>query len=214
MSLHRFLYLLGFISSLVACLQLNIALLNSQAGYTRRRHNLTLLLSISSKKTWLKRVKKSPRPRRFWVTPGRTSAWRNNLVDQVVIPEEWRKNFRMSRDSLPEFANELGPYVKDKDTIMRSPVDLVKQVACTLYYLSDEGLIRKTANACGISCQVVSEIVRRDCKAITVHLGPKKQKLRILSKSSISAMGSPTVWEPMMALTLASGNHWPTHVII
>ena len=34
---------------------------------------------------------------------------------------------------------------------MRSSIDVVKQVAVTLYYLSDEGRIRKTANAFGIS---------------------------------------------------------------
>ena len=39
---------------------------------------------------------------------------------------------------------------------MRSPVGVVKQVACTLYYLSDEGRLRKTANAFGLSRQVVS----------------------------------------------------------
>ena len=30
---------------------------------------------------------------------------------------------------------------------MRSPVDIVKNVACTLYYLSDEGRLCKIANA-------------------------------------------------------------------
>ncbi|CAL9695438.1 unnamed protein product [Knipowitschia caucasica] len=54
---------------------------------------------------------------------------------------------------------------------MRSPVSVVKKVACTLYYLSDEGRLRKTANAFGLSRQVVSNIVRQVCKAITVHLG-------------------------------------------
>ncbi len=34
---------------------------------------------------------------------------------------------------------------------MRSPVDVEKQVALTLYYLSDEGRLRKTANAFGLS---------------------------------------------------------------
>ena len=80
--------LLVLISSLVVCFQLYIALLNIQADYTRRRRNITRLLSISSTKTSLKRLGRSPRPRRFWVRPGRTSAWWNNFVGQVVIPEE------------------------------------------------------------------------------------------------------------------------------
>ena len=44
---------------------------------------------------------------------------------------------------------------------MRSSIDVIKQVAVTLYYLSDEGRIRKTANAFGISRQAVSKIVRK-----------------------------------------------------
>ena len=79
----------------------------------------------------------------------------------------------MSRDSLYNLAEELRPYIQGKATNMRSPVGVVKQVACTLYYLSDEGRLRKTANAFGLSRQVVSKIVRKVCKAITVHLGPR-----------------------------------------
>ncbi|XP_022778912.1 putative nuclease HARBI1, partial [Stylophora pistillata] len=56
---------------------------------------------------------------------------------------------------------------------MRTPVDVIKQVAVTLYYLSDEGRLRMTNNAFGISRQVVSKIVGKVYKAITVHLGKK-----------------------------------------
>lgn len=56
---------------------------------------------------------------------------------------------------------------------MRSPVDVVKQVALTLYYLSDEGRLRKTANAFGVSTKVTSKIIRKVCKAISLHLGNK-----------------------------------------
>ena len=60
---------------------------------------------------------------------------------------------------------------------MRSAIDPVIQVAITLYYLSDEGRLRKTANVFGISHQTVSKIVRKVFKAITVYLGPKYVKL-------------------------------------
>ncbi|XP_068739345.1 putative nuclease HARBI1 [Montipora capricornis] len=88
-----------------------------------------------------------------------------------MIEEEWRENFRMSRGSLYKLADELRPYIEGKRTIMRTPVDV------TLYYLSDEGKLGKTANAFGISRQVVSKIVHKVCKAITVHLGKKYIKL-------------------------------------
>ena len=91
----------------------------------------------------------------------------------TMIEEEWRENFRMSKTSLLKLAEELRPYIEGKETIMRSPVDVVKQVALTLYYLSDEGRLRKTANAFGVSRQVTSKIIRKVCKAISLHLGNK-----------------------------------------
>ena len=83
----------------------------------------------------------------------------------------------MSRYSVLKLSEELRPYIEGKATRMRQPVDVVKKVACTLYYLSDEVRMRKTANAFGISKQVVSKIVREVCHAITKHLGPKYIKV-------------------------------------
>jgi len=66
---------------------------------------------------------------------------------------------------------------------MRSPVDLPKQVALTLYYLSDEGRLRKTANAFGLSRSCVSAVVKRVASAITMHLGPKYIKLPLTEET-------------------------------
>ena len=86
----------------------------------------------------------------------------------------------MSRGSLYKSAEELRPYIEAKETIMTSPEDAVKHVTSTLYYLSGEGRIHKTATAFGISRQVVSKIVQRVHKAIAVHLGTKYVKLYLL----------------------------------
>lgn len=85
----------------------------------------------------------------------------------------------MSKESLYKLADQLRPYIEGEDTIMRSAVDVKKQVALTLYYLSDEGRIRKTANSFGLSRQVVSKIVRKVCRAITLYLGPTYIKLPV-----------------------------------
>ena len=50
-----------------------------------------------------------------------------------MIEEEWRENFRMSKTSLLRLAEELRPYIEGEETIVRSPVDIVKQVALTLH---------------------------------------------------------------------------------
>lgn len=168
---------LGVICSLITCVQLNLAMFNMHFDYYKRRMDILTLLSMSDARIarykQLKRAGKQPRPRRFWVRPGRTSDWWDNFVKQTMLEEEWRENFRMSRRSLYTLADQVRPYIEGKTTIMRSPVDVVKQIAVTLYYLSDEGRLRKTANTFRFSRQVVSKIIRKVCKAITIHLGAK-----------------------------------------
>ncbi|XP_033977923.1 putative nuclease HARBI1 [Trematomus bernacchii] len=115
--------------------------------------------------------------RKFWVRPGRTSSWWDNFVNGVVVDDEWRENFRMSKASVVALTEELRPYIEKKTTNMRAPIDPLKRVAAVLYYLSDEGRLRKTANAFGVFRPALSLIIRETCRAITIHLGPKYIKL-------------------------------------
>ena len=168
--------LICLMSSIISCVQLYNAVLNSHGEYIRNRMNIIRQLSLlGTGRGIVKRLgkKRQRKKRRFWIRPGRTNAWWNGFIRELVVPEEWRENFRMSRVSIDRLAEELRPYIQGEKTIMRSPVDVLTQVAITLYYLSDEGRMRKTANAFGISRQTVSKIVRKVCKAITIHLGPK-----------------------------------------
>lgn len=105
--------------------------------------------------------------------PGRTAAWWDNFVTGVVVEEEWKENFRMSKTNFLNLCSELREHIQRRETIMRRPVDVQQQVAITLYYLSDEGRLRKTANAFGVSRPTVSIVVRRVTRAITTFLGPK-----------------------------------------
>ena len=129
--------------------------------------------------------------------------WWDNFVNGIVINEEWRENFRMSKESLYKLADQLRPYIEGEETIMRSAVDVKKQVALTLYYLSDEERMRKTANAFGLSRQVVSKIVQKVYRAITLYLGPTYIKLpgsdnevQQHEKTSTKHMAFLSVWVP------------------
>ena len=104
--------------------------------------------------------------------PGRTSAWWDNIIDNVTVASEWKENFRMSLPTFMELCEDLRPLLKRKSTRMRRPISVETQMAVTLYYLSDEGRYRKVANAFGISRLSVSIIVRRVCTAISEYLGP------------------------------------------
>lgn len=63
-----------------------------------------------------------------------------------MLAEEWKENFRMSKDNFYKLCGELRPFIERKVTNMRLPVSVETQVASTIYYLSDEGRLRKTAN--------------------------------------------------------------------
>ena len=65
------------------------------------------------------------------------------------------------------------PFIEKQVTNMRAPVEVERRVAAILYYLSDEGQVRKTANSFGLSRSSVPVIVHRVTHAIAVHLGSK-----------------------------------------
>ena len=71
------------------------------------------------------------------------------MVDQHLknkaTLEEWRENFRMSEASFYMLCEELKlrPYLTKQTTKLRKPVPVETQVAVTLYYLADEGRMRK-----------------------------------------------------------------------
>ena len=105
---------------LIACLELNLALFNLLLVSYRRR--TILMRDIAFSRTSYRRFGSNTRlarARRFWIRPGRTSAWWDNFVSQTVVQEEWKENFRMSRSSLLKLSEELWPYIEGKSTSQR-----------------------------------------------------------------------------------------------
>ena len=134
----------------------------------RRRRRIAYLSLLSSRIS----AKKAGR-RRFWIRPGRTQQWWQNFEKDLVLPFEWKENFRMCKENFLILCAHLKPYIQREKTNMRRPISVEQQVAVTLYYLSDEARLRKTANAFGIARSTTSEVIRRVTKAISIHLGPQ-----------------------------------------
>ena len=156
--------------SCISCVQANYVLQTYYiAKHKSRKEQLLQLLAHGT--TRHKRLRKR-KQREYWVAPGRTSAWWDNFLSGAVVEAEWKNNFRMTRRSFSKLCEHLGPIIEKQSTPMRSSVDVNKQVALTLYYLADEGRLRKTANAFGLSRPCVSIVVRRVTRAISVYLGP------------------------------------------
>lgn len=176
--------LLLVISSLLAVVNLNavLAALFSKQHLIRQRQCLNIFEGSSERimriRQLLKRSKaKSRRKRLYWTRPGRTSAWWDNFITDQVVPEEWKENFRMSKENFMRLCQQIRPFIEKESTHMREPISVEKQIAVTLYYLMDEGRYRKVANAFGISRASVSIIVRNVCTVIGSHLGPQYIKL-------------------------------------
>ena len=128
--------------------------------------------------------------RRYWIRPGRTNLLLENFLSNRIAEEEWKENFRMSRASFNILCNELRPYITKNNTRFRNAVSVETQVAATLYYLSDEGRMRKIANSFGLGKSTVSGIVTRVCSAISQHLGPKYIQLPTSESKVMEATGS------------------------
>lgn len=169
--LYVFVSLLGLISAL----QVNLVLYNYLHHSTRSLR--CLRRELLSRERFSRRFKVRQK-RKYWVKPGRTSLWWDNFTRGAVPADEWKLNFRMSKSALVSLAELLCPHIEGQATKMRAPIDVVKKVACTLYYLSDQGRMRKTANAFGLSQQTVSKIVRQ----VSVQLFNKSYKIKVQIK--------------------------------
>ena len=165
--------LFSLIITFAGLFQLNCTLLhiNTQQYFSRKRWSLHECVLNSNYGSLL--IRKIKKPKRFWKAPGRCKRWWKNLEVGYSQAEEWKRNFRMSRENFYRLCDELCPFVTRKTTNMRAPVSVEMQVAVTLYYLSDSGRMRKTANAFGIATCTVSRIVQRVTEAISAKLSHK-----------------------------------------
>jgi hypothetical protein len=93
-----------------------------------------------------------------------------------VAEEEWIENFRMSRACFYQLCDMVSAYLRRNPLSIRKPLSVEKQVGIFLYYICDEGRLRKTANAFGIAKSTTSKVVREvalvisETMAYLIHL--------------------------------------------
>ena len=80
--------LLTIISSLIAYLELSITFVRMNNVRQRIRNGVRQSL-VSKDTTKATRRSQPYKQRRFRTRPGRTSAWWDNFVNEVVVAEEW-----------------------------------------------------------------------------------------------------------------------------
>lgn len=160
----------------ISCSLLQMAsalfLLQSCMHWRRRRHRLIALLNSQSETNFIiSRRRIVRRRRRMWIRPGRSNIWWENIINGKVVQEEWKENFRMSKDNFLKLCDQLRPYLQKKVTRFRRPLSVETQIAVTLYYIADEGRMQKVANAFGIARCTASVVIRRVTQVISNVMG-------------------------------------------
>lgn len=160
----------ALLSTLSAVAHLNSTFSHVLAAYVRRRNAIVRAICEQS---CAPRRSRPRSKRRSSLRPARSSCWWDRFAGGAAAPEEWHENFRMSRATLTELSERLRPHVQGTTTNMKEPVDVLRRVACTVFYLSHRDALRSVAAAFGLSRQAVSVIIRRVCRAVSAHLGPE-----------------------------------------
>ena len=156
----------------------------------------------------LKRLARKKRSR--WVNQGRTDAWWSNMINEISPLEDWKKNFRMSKDQFIELCEELRPHISPGTSPNYLSLSVEKKVAVTLCYLKETGTIWMTANTFGIHQCTVSKIVLQVCSAISVHLCPKYIHLpRTEDEMRIKVAEFETKFGMVQAMGCIDGTHVP-----
>ena len=92
------------------------------------------------------------------------------------------------------------PLSLKKAPAMVLPVSAELKIALTLYYLSDAGRMRKSANAFVIVKSTVSKIVYQVSIVIRPHLGsnllrhPSSEKVKVMAYFILKSHGYPTMY--------------------
>ena len=115
---------------------------------TRRRRRVGVLLQSEN---WIQKSRTSIRKKKEETK----KTLLDNFVNNIIEADEWRKNFRISKANFIQFYDKARPFLQKQSTIMRSSMNVKKQVALTLYHLSDDGRNLKVANALEIGKSTV-----------------------------------------------------------
>ena len=167
----------------------------------RRKYRQTALLSSLGRK-----AKRRMRQYRRMLRPGRSNIWWENFLNNKVVNEEWKENFRMSKSNFMKLCNQLRPYIEKKTTRFRKPLSVETQVAIMLYYIADEGRMQKVA-AFGIAKCTISVVVRFVTKIISnimgssIKLPETEEEVKVLVTEFYRQHGFPQCFGAVAALT-------------
>ena len=89
-----------------------------------------------------------------------------SLIVPSMNARQFKENFRVERSTFSKLVQQLDPYLRREDTILRPAIPVDKRVACALYALGSTSELRTVANLFGIGKSTAGEILHEFCATI------------------------------------------------
>ncbi|CAM5120550.1 unnamed protein product [Eretmochelys imbricata] len=103
------------------------------------------------------------------------------------------QNFHMKKATFLELCEQLAPTLQHKDTLMRPPLPIQKQVVIAIWKLATPDCYRSVANQFGFGQLTVSKVVASETPAIRHVVYPKMAGIKDIPEviASSARMGFP-----------------------
>ena len=150
--------------------------------------------------------------RSLWVKNRRTDAWWRNMINGISRADDWKRNFRMSREQFTELCEELRPFITPGKLPNYLALSVEKKVDITLYYLKDTtGSIWMTANTFGI--HQCTRYQRLSLKFVQLYLLISPEYIH-LPKTEDKVRAKVAEFETQFGMVQAFGSVDGTHIPI
>ncbi|KAL7592916.1 hypothetical protein Lser_V15G33690 [Lactuca serriola] len=136
--------------------------------------------------------------RRLWVK-NRSKDWWDKCNSPEFPEEEFRKAFRMGKDTFELICNELTSVVAKENTMLRDAVPVRQRVAVCIWRLATGEPLRLVSRRFGLGISTCHKLVLEVCSAIKTVLMPKylqwpdDESIRTIKNEFSSISGIPNV---------------------
>ncbi|CAF3068258.1 unnamed protein product [Rotaria sp. Silwood2] len=83
-----------------------------------------------------------------------------------MTEKQFKDNFRIQRSTFTQLINQIGPYLKKEDTILRAAIPVDKRIACALYLLGTTSELRTIGHLFGIGKSSAAYVLHDFCSVI------------------------------------------------
>ncbi|KAL2945216.1 Protein ALP1-like [Bienertia sinuspersici] len=150
-----------------------------------------------------------PQPRRLWVKD-RSKDWWDRRSSPDFPPEEFKRDFRMSKATFQMICDELDPVITKKDTTLRAAIPVNQRVAVCIWRLATGEPLRLVSKRFGLGISTCHKLVLEVCAAIKSTL--MARFLQWPDDARISAIKQE--YEALSGIPNVGGSLYTTHIPI